>query len=69
MNQFEDTEERAMYDIRTHTIEEAAALKYGDVLVSPPYWVDHEIVRVGIGSKDGNMSFGANFYYKEGIFR
>lgn len=66
----EGLEKRAMYDIRPETILKAAQEKYGlGVQVSAPYWVDHEIIRVGIGDATGNMSFGANFFYREGIFR
>jgi hypothetical protein len=56
-----------MFDISTSTLKIAAERKYGaSVLVSEPYFVDHEIVRVGVTVDD--MSFGANFYYKLGEF-
>jgi hypothetical protein len=59
-----------MYDISADTILKAAKNKYGaDVQVSAPYFVDHEIVRVGIADVTGNLSFGANFFYKDGVFR
>ena len=63
-----------LYDLDPGTLYLAAQKKYKDwkglvkIEVSPPYWVDSEIVRVGICIND-NVSFGANFSYKEGIFR
>lgn len=57
-----------LHKIDPKTLHEAAVQKYGKEVkgVSAPYWVDEEIVRVGISL--GNMVFGANFYYKKGIF-
>lgn len=58
-----------MYNIDPKTIQQAAELKYGEgVNISTPYWVDSECVRVGIHLPSG-VSFGANFYYKEGSFK
>lgn len=59
-----------MFSIDPRTIKHAAREKYGEDLeeVSGPYFVDHETVRVGILLKDG-QSFGANFFYKEGVFK
>lgn len=56
-----------MFDISASTLKRAAERKYGDAaVVSEPYFVDHEVVRVGISV--GDASFGANFYYKVGEF-
>lgn len=56
-----------MFDISASTLKTAAQQKYGEaVQVSEPYWADDQAVRVGIAL--GDMSFGANFYYKTGVF-
>lgn len=56
-----------MYDISSNTIKLAAQRKYGAAaVVSEPYFVDHEVVRVGISV--AGASFGANFYFKVGEF-
>lgn len=58
-----------MYKIDHQTLLGAAQEKYGrDIEISQPYWVDEEIVRVGITIGDG-IDFGANFYYKLGVFK
>jgi len=58
-----------MFDIDPETLKKAAQAKWKEsVELSAPYWVDHEIVRVMVLSSHG-YSFGANFYYKEGIFK
>jgi hypothetical protein len=58
-----------MFNIDPVTIKKAAIEKYGEgVLVSEPYWVDHECVRIGIQLPNDGASFGANFYYKQNKF-
>jgi hypothetical protein len=69
-----------MWDISQKRINAAVRTKYASwikegykVKASAPYWVDHEIVRIGIcatpkGLKN-DMTFGANFYYKEGVIK
>lgn len=58
------------WDISTETLERAAKAHFGaGVKVSAPYWVDADCVRVGILLPDGDVSFGANFHFKEGVFR
>ena len=59
----------AGYDVSPTTILSAAKARFGEsVEVSPPYWLDNEILRVGIALDDGNLSFGANFFFKDGAF-
>jgi hypothetical protein len=58
---------RCTFDVSPETIKKAAVKKYGDCNLSAPYWVDEEIMRFGI-QKDG-VTFGANYHYREGIFR
>lgn len=69
-----------MWDISQKRINAAARIKYADwiksgykVKVSAPQWVDNEVVRVGVYAKKpgekGDLSFGANFYYKEGVIK
>ena len=64
------TKEVKLFSIDPRTLRHAAREKYGDDLeeVGNPYFVDHETVRVGILLKDG-QSFGASYYYKEGVFK
>lgn len=58
------------YDISEATVLAAAQQKYGaDVKVGPAYWLDGEVMRFGISPDNGNTSFGANFHFKEGVFR
>lgn len=58
------------YDISEATVLAAAQKKYGaDVQVGPAYWLDGEVMRFSIGLDNGNTSFGANFHFKEGVFR
>lgn len=74
-----------MYSIDHQTILAAAKNKFGGVVlssrldepfityertveVSYPYWVDDEVIRVGI-LLDKTTAFGANFYYKLGVFK
>lgn len=57
------------FDISQETLERIAKATYGEgAKVSAPYWADHERVRVGIETADGG-SFGANFFFKEGVMR
>ena len=59
-----------MYDISQENLLKKAKEKYGeDISVSHPYFVDDSIVRVGILINKGNIAFGANFFYKEQLFR
>ena len=58
------------YDISQSTVLAAAQKQYGpEVQVEAPYWLDGEVMRFGIGLDNGNTSFGANFHFKEGVFR
>lgn len=64
-----------MYDISKETLRRAALKKYGPgVQVSDPYFVGEDFVRCGIQLNDPETgeegaSFGANFHFKEGIFK
>jgi hypothetical protein len=58
-----------MYNISHDILLAAARKRYGPTAqVSAPYWVDHEIVRVGITLDNWNFSWGSNFFYKENAF-
>lgn len=55
--------------ISPDVLQAAAESRYGpDVRASAPYWVDGERVRVGIELLGGDVSFGADFLYKQGRF-
>ncbi len=57
------------YDISPATVLAAARKRYGEnVQVAPAYWLDSEVMRFGIGLDNGNVSFGANFNFKKGVF-
>lgn len=57
-----------LFNCDPKTLMDAAKKKYGDdVQISAPYWVDHEILRIGVES--GGACFGANFHYREGVFK
>ena len=64
-----------MYDISPEILLAAALVKYGaGVKVSPAFFAGDGYVRVGIQLNDPETgeegaSFGANFWYKEGVFR
>lgn len=59
----------AFYDISPQTVLKAAQEKYGqDVQISAPYWLDSDVMRFGIALDNGNLSFGANFHFKDGRF-
>lgn len=58
------------YDISPETLEAKAKEAYGeDVKISAPYWVDDMIVRCGIWFPNSEISFGVNYWYKEGRFQ
>jgi hypothetical protein len=55
--------------IQPSTLLRAAHERFGaEVEVSAPYWVDQEVVRVGVSLDKGNPSFGANFHFRSGKF-
>ena len=57
------------WDISPETLARAAQTRFGEgVKVGAPYWVDAECLRVGL-ALPGDISFGANFHFKEGVFR
>lgn len=69
-----------MWDISQKRINAAVRAKYADLIkegytvkATAPYWVDGEVVRIGISASPkglkNDMTFGANFYYKEGIIK
>lgn len=69
-----------MWDISQERINEAVRIKYANwikegytVEASAPYWVDHETVRIGISASPkglkNDMTFGADFYFKEGVIK
>jgi hypothetical protein len=53
------------------TVLAAAKKKWGDGVrvTDSACFVDHEVLRYGISDAAGNLSFGANFWYREGVFR
>ena len=74
MNSLEVEKERSAvhqaWDISTETLERAAQAHFGaGVRVSAPYWVAADSVRAGVLLPGGDVSFGANFHFKEGVFR
>ena len=57
------------YDISPETVLKAAQIRFGaEVTVTSPYWSDSNVMRFGIGLENWDICFGANFYFKEGMF-
>lgn len=58
------------FDISPDTLLRAAQERYGaDAEVSAPYWVDAQVIRVGVALHDSDVSFGANYDYRAGVFQ
>ena len=57
------------FDISPQTVLRAAKEAYGpSAEVGQAYWLDEEVMRFPIALEGGNLSFGANFHFREGRF-
>jgi hypothetical protein len=59
-----------MYDISKETLEAQALRQFGpEAKIGEPYMVDDQCIRVGIYWASSEVSYGINYFYKEGVFR